>query len=63
MDNFLSIYRYTQHDLLWMKSTSQLLSRSVSLTDLLMMAFSIMMKDPLLIISNKQACLKKQGTW
>ena len=52
MDNSLNILPYTQHDLLRMKSTSQLLSRPISSTDPQMTTFDNMIKD--LLINSKK---------
>ena len=51
--NSLNISTYTQKDLLWIKSTSRLLSRSVSPTNPLTTAFNVMIKDPFFNTSNK----------
>ena len=50
---FLKYPIYTQYDLLWIKSSSRLLSRSVSSTDSLIIVFNIIIKDLLMITSYK----------
>lgn len=53
MDDSLTIPPYTQHDLLWMKLSPHLLSRSAILTDPLMTTLNIMLKDTFFITSNR----------
>lgn len=51
--DFLIIPSYTQHHLLWRMFSTQFLSRSISLTDLLKTALNIVVKNPFLITSKK----------